>query len=109
MRPLIRYGFKFENKEDIILRDYLAMERSRLANERTFLAYIRTSLFFLTGGLTLLQLKGYEDIQWIGYVAVGISVALILVGTIRYFRLMRRLLAFYQQIQLNRAQANSEE
>ena len=31
-------------KEDLILRDWLAADRTELANERTFLAYIRTAL-----------------------------------------------------------------
>lgn len=104
----LRLGYHFENKEEIILRDYLAMERTRLANERTFLSYIRTSLFFLTGGLTLLQLKDYGDIKWIGYVAVLISAVLIVVSTIRYYRLMKRLLAYYRQIQLRKAASKME-
>ncbi|EMR02015.1 DUF202 domain-containing protein [Cesiribacter andamanensis] len=99
----IRFGYHFENTEEIILRDFLAMERTRLANERTFLSYIRTALFFLTGGLTLLQLRDYTDIRWIGYVAVSVSVVMIVIGTIRYYRLMKRLLAYYRQLSLDKA------
>ena len=30
--------------EELILRDHLALDRTRLANERTLLAYLRTAL-----------------------------------------------------------------
>ena len=35
---------KFKN-EELILRDYLAIERTKLANVRTLFSYIRTSLY----------------------------------------------------------------
>ena len=37
---------KFKN-EELILRDYLAIERTKLANVRTLFSYIRTSSIFL--------------------------------------------------------------
>lgn len=33
--------------KDLVLREYLAIERTKLANERTLLTYIRTGLYFL--------------------------------------------------------------
>lgn len=33
--------------KDLVLREYLAIERTKLANETTLLAYIRTGLYFL--------------------------------------------------------------
>lgn len=41
---------------DLILREHLAIERTRLANETTLLAYIRTGLYFLVAGSTLGQI-----------------------------------------------------
>ncbi|MGN0027609.1 MAG: DUF202 domain-containing protein, partial [Clostridium sp.] len=38
------YNFK---KEEMILRDFLAADRTLLANERTLLAYIRTGISLL--------------------------------------------------------------
>lgn len=40
------------NKE-LVLREHLAIERTKLANERTLLTYIRTGLYFLVAGSTL--------------------------------------------------------
>lgn len=42
-------------KEDLILRDFLAADRTVLANERTFMAYIRTALALAAGGGTLIH------------------------------------------------------
>lgn len=49
-----KYYKKFGN-EKLILRDYLAADRTVLANERTFLSYIRTALAFLITGLSLIK------------------------------------------------------
>lgn len=36
---------KFDNDKVLILRDHLALERTKLANVRTLFAFIRTSLY----------------------------------------------------------------
>ena len=41
---LLRFGRDFNPDQKVILRDYLAIERTRLANERTLLSYVRSSL-----------------------------------------------------------------
>jgi len=48
----------FTNTDELILRDHLALVRTRLANERTLLSYIRSALYLLIGGIALLQLEG---------------------------------------------------
>lgn len=98
MKDLIRFGYQFRNKEEIILRDFLALERTRLANERTFISYIRTSLFFLTGGLTLFQLEGVQHLHWLGYTAMAVSVVLLVTGIVRFLRLSAKLQSYYKQI-----------
>lgn len=72
-------------------REVLALERTKLANERTLLAYIRASLYLLLGGLALLQLKEFERIQWLGYVALAGCVAFLAIGIFRFVLLKRRL------------------
>ncbi len=90
------FGQIFENRDEIILRDYLALERTKLANERTFLAYLRTSLYMLLGGIAILQLTGFENIRWIGYVSLGLSVIFVFIGIVRYFVIKARLIRYYQ-------------
>lgn len=80
------------------MRDYMAMERTRLANERTFMSYIRTALFFLTGGLTILEFKTERHLDWLAYLAIGISIIMIITGISRYFILSTRLRKYYLQI-----------
>ncbi|MAT90878.1 MAG: hypothetical protein CMC35_09295 [Flavobacteriaceae bacterium] len=72
-------------------REILALERTKLANERTLLAYIRASLYLLLGGLALLQLEEFKQIQWLGYVALVVCVIFLMVGIVRYISLTRRL------------------
>jgi inner membrane protein YidH len=43
------------NSSETILRDQLALERTRLANERTLLAYVRTSFMLIVSGATALK------------------------------------------------------
>ena len=47
------YNFK---KEEMILRDFLAADRTLLANERTLLAYIRTGISLLAIAISLIKL-----------------------------------------------------
>lgn len=87
----------YQNKERIILRDFLALVRTTLANERTLFAYIRTSLYLVLGGIGLLQLKDFSHLKWLGYTAIFISLFLIIFGLIRYFKLKSRLQKFYDE------------
>ncbi|MCB0453395.1 MAG: DUF202 domain-containing protein [Aequorivita sp.] len=71
--------------------EILALERTKLANERTLLSYIRSSLYLLLGGIGILQLKDFESIKWLGYVALAVCVVFLAVGIFRYVLLSRRL------------------
>jgi putative membrane protein len=90
------FDYIFDNKEEIILRDYLALERTKLANERTLLAYSRTSLYMLIGGIAFLQLEGLRGIRWIGYPALALSIILIIIGLYRFFLIRARLSRYYR-------------
>jgi putative membrane protein len=87
----------FKNKDEIILRDYLAIERTRLANERTLLAYTRTSLYMLLGGIAFLELHDFERIWWVGYMSLLLSAVLLIVGFYRYFQIKYRLSQYYKR------------
>ncbi len=88
----------FEHKEKLILRDYLAMQRTTLANERTLFSYIRTSLYLVIGGIGLLKLEDFQSLRWLGYVALGISALMIIYGLVRYLVLKRTLTKFYRDL-----------
>ncbi len=96
MKDILKPTSDFELEDEIILRDFLALERTRLANERTFLSYIRTSLYLFLGGLAFLQLQGFGEIGWIGYLSLALSIIMLVVGYIR-FRHLKKQLAKYNQ------------
>lgn len=96
LKNLLGISRKFEPKEEIILRDYLAMERTKLANERTLLSYIRASLYLLIGGIALLQLEGFDHLKIIGKLALGFAVILFIIGIFRFLKLNRNLKNYYK-------------
>ncbi|MCA1762267.1 MAG: DUF202 domain-containing protein [Flavobacteriales bacterium] len=98
MRRILSIKKRFKNREDIILRDYLAMERTKLANERTLLSYIRSSLYLLVGGIALIQLEGFERVKYLGYVSLYLTVIFLVVGVYRFVKLNRILRNYYREI-----------
>lgn len=94
----------FENKEELILRDYLAMQRTTLANERTLFSYIRTSLYLILGGIGLVEVEVFNNLRWVGFAALIISAILLVYGIVRYLALRRRLKNFYNSIGIKESQ-----
>lgn len=100
IKRIFNFSNKFENRDEIILRDYLAMERTKLANERTLLSYIRSSLYLLLGGIAIIQLEGFESIKFIGYISLGLTILLVIIGIYRFQKLNRQLKNYYSQIEM---------
>lgn len=96
LKNMVKFTDDYTNEERIILRDHLAMERTKLANERTLLSYLRSSLYLLLGGVGLVSIKNtmFEDIKVIGYVAVVFSIIFLAIGIVRYIQLKRHLRNF---------------
>jgi putative membrane protein len=83
------------SKNDLILRDWLAIERTKLANERTFLSYLRTTLVLLGTGITLIKLSFFAEIQELGYAALIASPIAFSIGLYRFFRTKRNIGKYY--------------
>lgn len=98
LKKFLNFSNKFQNQDEIILRDYLALERTKLANERTLLSYIRSSLYLLLGGIAIIQLQGFESIKFLGYIAFGCTILFIIIGVYRFQKLNRQLKNYYEQI-----------
>lgn len=77
--------------DESLIREHLALERTKLANERTLLSYTQAALYFLLGGLALLQLKEYADLRYIGYLALIFSGLFLTIGIWRYISLSRKM------------------
>ncbi|MCC5936988.1 MAG: DUF202 domain-containing protein [Lunatimonas sp.] len=78
-------------EEELIVRDFLARQRTKLANDRTLLAYIRTSLYFLVSGTALIKVEDLENVREFGYLSFLISILLVALGFVNFFRLKRKL------------------
>lgn len=89
---------KFDNTEKVILRDYLALERTTMANIRTVFSVIRTSIYLVLAGIAFISLDDFESLEWIGYVLFGISLLFIIIGLARFFELRSKLRKLYKPI-----------
>lgn len=78
-------------EQELIVRDYLARQRTSLANERTLLAYIRTALYFLVSGTALFEVNNLSHISDLGYLAFGLSLGFLVIGLVSYFRIKKKL------------------
>lgn len=85
-----------EEKKDLILRDWLAIERTKLANERTFLAYFRTAFVFLATGMTFLKLDYFQDFRWLGLVFLAFFPVMLVLGIIRLLKVKKNIDRYYQ-------------
>jgi putative membrane protein len=100
IKKLLLFGRPFTNRDKLILRDHLALERTRLANERTFMAYIRSALYLLIGGLALLQLQEYGDLQWVGITSVSLAAIFSIIGIVRFYQLKKQLASYYDPLEM---------
>jgi putative membrane protein len=84
---------KMENdfERELIIRDYLARQRTTLANERTLLSFIRTSLYFLVSGTALFEVQKLDHVRDLGYLAFGLSVGFVITGIFNYIRVKKKL------------------
>ncbi len=86
------------HQEELILRDHLALVRTRLANETTLLSYVRSSLYLLFGGIALLRVEGHGDMRLAGYPSLVLSGLFLVIGIYRYYTVRVQLTRFYEQV-----------
>ncbi|WP_044398521.1 DUF202 domain-containing protein [Lacinutrix sp. Hel_I_90] len=89
----------FKKREAIILRDYLALERTTLANERTLFAYLRSGIYMVIAGFAFLELKQFMDLEWLSYILFFFSLILFVFGTTRFIILKRKLEVYYNNME----------
>jgi len=81
--------YKNFSKEELILRDHLAIDRTILANDRTFLSYVRTSLAIIAAGGAVIHFFEGEWIKTGGIALALIGIAILMVGYVRYKKMDR--------------------
>lgn len=78
-------------KEELILRDYLAVDRTALANERTLLSYIRTSVALAAAGGALIHFLDSLATNVGGGLLLALAAGILGVGLQRFIWYQRRL------------------
>ncbi len=68
----------------LIVRDFLAIDRTVLANERTFLAYNRTALALVAVGASFIQFFGSIALEAVGWSFLPLGVFTFVYGLFRY-------------------------
>jgi len=77
--------------DSMILRDYLAVDRTVLANQRSFLACVRTALSLIVAGASFVKFSGSLWFETIGWILFPLGIFLAIVGIIRFVRMKRRI------------------
>lgn len=78
-------------KEEMIMRDLLAIDRNILANERTFLSYIRTALTLFIGGISFIKFFDLSLIKVIGGIFIPLGMMVFLVGLWKYRKIKKEM------------------
>lgn len=72
------------SRDDLILRDELAIDRTLLANERTLLAYLRSAVALLIAGVTIIHFSQGGWFQAMGIACLPAGVITGVIGVWRY-------------------------
>ena len=102
--PYIHFG-----RDELILRDELALDRTALANERTLLAYLRTALALVLAGVTFLH---FAEARWfaiVGGACVIAGLAVLPLAICRYRRMQRALAPLRRHLQTGKNEANKDD
>lgn len=87
-QPEQDFAYSDFQQDEMILRDFLAADRTMLANERTFLSYTRTALAFVIAGASLIHfLDGVlSDAGGLGMIVLGVLAFAVGIRRYRWYR-----------------------
>ncbi len=71
----------------LILRDFLAVDRTRLANERTLLSYLRTGLTLMIAGVSGYNVFQNVYMRGVSVVFTVLGIGFFIFGFVRYRKL----------------------
>ena len=74
-------------REELILRDELAIDRTLLANERTLMAYVRLAITMVIAGVSIIHFAMEKWFETIGFLCVPVGIAAGFFGWRRYQRM----------------------
>jgi putative membrane protein len=81
----------YNNNEEKILRDYLALDRTKLANERTFLAYLRTVIGLTASAIGLIEIVSAAWAHTLGIIFLALAPVCLVFGVLRFVKVKAKL------------------
>lgn len=85
--------FPYEkDHEQMILRDYLAVDRTLMANETSFMSYVRTALTLIAAGASLIKFFTEPTMQALGWAFIVVGGWLAIHGYNRFHKVDQILL-----------------
>lgn len=81
---ILTRSFPRLSRDNLILRDFLAVDRTVLANERTFLAYVRTALALVVAGASFVRFFDTIGAIILGWIFMPLGAITLAVGVRRY-------------------------
>jgi len=84
-------------KNKLILRDELAIDRTKLANQRTLLSYSRTGFSFIVTALAIFEFSeggGWTDIG--AWALIGLGIVVMVIGFVTYIQMRRGIDKVYE-------------
>lgn len=81
----LKKKLKVQEKQNLEMRDKLAMERTKLANERTFLSYLRTGMAMVFAGFTFIKVFNDDPFYiGVGLIFISIGFGVVIFGYYRF-------------------------
>lgn len=81
----------------MILRDHLAIDRTRLANDRTLLAYLRTGLYLVMTAVAVWNLEVLRELHWVGGIAIAAGAIVMGAGVLNHWKMRRKIRTYFQK------------
>ena len=88
-----------KEKEELITRDWLAIDRTKMANERTFLAYIRTFMVVLGSGIAVIKVEVLQDLTGLGFFFIALAPVILVFGIARFLYVRKHIHKYYSERQ----------
>lgn len=93
MRSMTTNPYERFAKDELILRDELAIDRTELANERTMLSYLRGAVSLIIAGLTFVHFVGQGLLRFLGMSLIPLGLISGVYGYYRYRQVAGRIRA----------------
>jgi putative membrane protein len=81
----------YSTNEEKILRDYLALDRTKLANERTLLAYMRTIIGLIASAIGLIEVIDTPYTWILGFIFLALVPVCLFFGLFHFLRMKAKL------------------